>query len=301
MSTIEPLTILRYYKATDENLEALETPFIFLFNARQWKDQAELQFEIDVSDPDKLKTFIDEVITQQMQLPKDSQEYQEYFTLRFNLLKEAGKAEVYSGSSFEKDEVVHLLLEKILIEPKQQVRKGVIRSNFFSRTGISCFTAQQESLTDRFHWDAFANGGTGFCVKYGWPTLAKYFSESKAGIRGEQVSYYLQVDKPKLILSSNFSEAVVENYCKIIFSLGQIVKDEKEFRLAKVFPDDVDDKSAVRRQSIPAEAIKKIILGPNIDPGFQSKIVSIGSKLNPVAIIAKADAPLPYTITILKS
>ncbi len=264
--------ILRYFKANDENVEALETPYIFLFNAKQWKDQSELQFEIDISDPVQLRQFVDEVITQQMALPKGSTEYNEYFALRFNLLNEEGKAEVLSGTTKEKGEVVDLLTKKILADPKLQNRKGLIRSNFFTRTGICCFTSDKTSLTKSYHWDVFTLGGNGFCVEYDWRVLMKHFESSNAGIRGEKVSYYFQRNKPKLILSSSFSQRVIDNYCEIIFSLREDMQQEHEFRLAKVYKHDIEDKDELRKQIIPAEAIKSVIFGAHITSSSRNRI-----------------------------
>jgi hypothetical protein len=181
---IEPSTILRYYKATEENIEALTTPYIFLFNPVEWKDQLELQFEIDISDRRKVRNFLTEVVSAQMSLPKNAEEYKEYFILRFNLLQEAGIAEVTSGTAGEMQKVVDLLMEKILSKPKLQDRKGLIRSNFFSRTGMSCFTMEDDTLTDPFHWNTFTIAGSGFCVVYDWPMLKHHFAQEKAGIRG---------------------------------------------------------------------------------------------------------------------
>lgn len=79
-----PATIIRYYKATDENLEALETPYIFLFSANQWKDQTEMQFEIDISDKVQLLKFIEEIISTQMALPKGA--WNMRYILHFDLI-----------------------------------------------------------------------------------------------------------------------------------------------------------------------------------------------------------------------
>lgn len=54
----EPLTLLRYYKGTDEYVDALEKPYIYLFGAKQWKDQAELKFDIDISDSAGLRDYL---------------------------------------------------------------------------------------------------------------------------------------------------------------------------------------------------------------------------------------------------
>ena len=296
-----PAAILRYYKATDENLEALETPYIFLFNANEWKDQTELQFEIDISDKVQLRKFIEEVISAQMALPKSSVAYRMYFTLRYNLLNEYRIAEVVSGSAGEKDKVVELLMKKILADPKLQDRKGLIRSNFFSSTGISCFTFDQTSLIEKFHWDAFTIAGTGFCVEYDWSKLMTYFAEKNAGIRGEPVSYYSKKDRPKLILSSSFSQAVVDNYCEIIFSLGQSLKEEKEFRLAKVYPVDLGDKDPLRKQTIPPDAVTSVVMGPDIDSAFQDRVIAAGKKMNKKVKFLKVKKRLVYELIPLNS
>jgi len=297
---IKPETILRFYKATDENIEAIDKPYLYLFSAKQWKDASEMQFQVDTSDLVALKQFVTNEVERVLRLDKQSDEYKMYFGYRYALLERHGRTIVFTSAD-EKNHLVELSIKEISSEPLKGTKKGLVRNSFFSKTGISCFTANPDAIEDRLHWGAFAGAGEGFCVEYDWPLLEQYFAESKVWIRGDFVNYYKK-DKPKIILRSGYSQAVMENYCEIIFSLGQLMQDEKEFRLAKVYPEDIPDKDDRRKQPIPVSAITSIILGPNITADNRDKLISIvtlkfpGVKLMQIDASGGTYSKIPFSI-----
>ena len=270
---LKPDTILRFYKPNAGNIECLGKHYIYFFSARQWKDEHEMQFGVDSNDTAALKQYVTDEIERAFSFAKGSDEYNRYFGYRHDLLSRHGRINLLATGQ-EKDHLVELSLKELSSEKIKESKQGLVRNNFFSKTGISCFTADRNMLGNRFHWSVFAGAGEGFCVEYDWPLLESHFQENKAGVRGDYVKYYEGL-KPQLILQSGYSEKVMDNYCNIIFSLSQLMQDENEFRLAKVFTVDMPDQDDRRKEPIPPNAIKTIFLGPKTTGPYRQKLSDI--------------------------
>ena len=286
---LKPDTILRFYKPNAGNIESVEKHYIYFFSARQWKDAHEMQFEVDTHDPVALNQYVTHEIERAFSFAKGSEEYNRYFGYRHDLLSRHGRINMLTTEQ-EKDHLVELLLKELSSEKIKESKQGLVRNNFFSKTGISCFTADRNMLENRFHWSVFGSAGEGFCVEYDWSLLETYFHETNAGIRGDYVRYYDNA-KPKLILQSGYSQKVMDNYCDIIFSLSQLMRDEKEFRLAKVFKEDRPVQEDRRKEHIPPEAIKTILLGQKMIKQYKETLLNIvKSKLPAVQLMMMEEA-----------
>jgi hypothetical protein len=276
-------SLFRYYRPEPENFDALKHPYIYLFNPIKFKGATEMQFAIDLSNVSELKKYIRIEIQRSKDLPKESDEFTEYSLLRIQKLEEHGK--LYT-LALDKDveQLTEIIYEEIVADQKIGTRKGLLRNNFFNKTGVASFTTDINTLheQDEVHWSSFASYGTGFCVEYDWSVLMDYFSKEGKAMRGDNVSYYGKDGAPKIILSNSYSGAVMDNYCSIIFSLGESnLVNEKEFRLAKVFVENIDDNDEQRKIVIPAKAIKAVYAGHRIKSTDLDQLKTIISTLNP--------------------
>jgi hypothetical protein len=273
-------SLFRYYRPTAENFEALQEPYLYLFNAIEFKGASEMQFDINISNPAELKEYIRTEIQKTKDIPKDSPEFEKYSNLRYHLLNQHGKRDAIAlGTDVE--HLTEIIYEDIMKDKKIGTRKGLIRNNIFKRTGVASFTTDPNSLYGEEHWFPFALNGTGFCVEYDWSVLRDHFAHKKEGIKGDKVKYYNKPAAPTIILSNSYSDTVMDNYCEIIFSLKQTMANEREFRLAKVFAEDLMDPDERRKVRIPTYAIKAVYAGPRIKEPDLQKLKNVVTGMNP--------------------
>lgn len=245
-----------------------------------------MQFTIDLSNVSELKEYIRTEIHRTKNLPKESEEFSKYSALRIQKLEEHDKLYTMALDQ-DVEQLTEIIYEEMVAYQKIGTRKGLVRNNFFDKTGVASFTTDTNTLyeADEVHWSSFASNGTGFCVEYDWPVIRDHFSKEGVAIRGDKVSYYDKPGAPEIILSNSYSDTVMDNYCSIVFSLGQVVATEKEFRLAKVFNEHVEENNEQRKIVIPAKAIKAVYAGHRIKSTDLDQLKTIISTLNPSPVL----------------
>jgi hypothetical protein len=175
-------SLFRYYRPEPENFDALKHQYIYMFNPIKFKGATEMQFEIDYSNSGELKEFIRVEIQKTKDLPKGSQEFEDYSILRYQLLDQHGKRDAITLDT-DVENLTNIIFDDILKDQKIGQRKGLVRNNIFSKTGVASFITSQAILYEDEFWSSFASAGTGFCVEYDWPELRAHFTQAKEGIR----------------------------------------------------------------------------------------------------------------------
>ena len=116
--------------------------------------------------------------------------------------------------------------------------------------------------------------------------------QENSGIEGSPIKYY---NTPPLVkFYGNTFEETVKNTTKVLFSLKQSLKDEKEFRLAKVFRTEIGEKDQLRKQAIPEDAILSLTSGPNIVNEQMKQLQVICSTKDPSIKICKITEQYGY-------
>ena len=273
-------SIFRFYKWDEENLEALRIPYIFLYSAQNWHDTGEFDFDINIGSEENYRNFLVRKLREGYSLDSGSQEYQIF---RANCIQTLSKIGLfhYIDTAIELDTIADQLLKETSSPEGINDRKELIKNNFFDKTGICCFTSEIETLSDRFHWNAFTLAGSGFCIEYNWVLLSDYFASSNRYIDGKHIEYYESKQRPQLNTPTEDINETIKNFYAIFYSLKQSLKDEKEFRLAKVYREKVDRNDPKRKELIPKESITSITLGPKIAIENENKIIGLCSNLYP--------------------
>lgn len=267
-------SLFRFYKFNDENVEAIRESFIYLFSAKKWEDDSEFKFKIDIGTDEEYKLFLSEKLREEMNLPEGTAEYSKFRMRRAERLNRHGQL-IYLDTPIELDLLVNILFEEAKSSNGIKEREELIKNMFFDKTGICCFTTDEKTLIEPLHWDSFAGYGQGFCVQYDLEMLSTYFLDTKTGIAMDYIKYYGE-EIP--ILKNSYRknlEEVTKNYHEIFFSLTQTLKDEKEFRLAKVFRFQLEDIDVRRKQPIPRESILSLTIGLSMSSVNEEKLLKI--------------------------
>jgi hypothetical protein len=260
---MEMKSIFRFYKWNKENIDALKKPYIFLYSAKSWEDAGEFDFEINIGSEESYRNFLIRQLRKGYSLQRDSDEYKIFRTNCVKTLYENNLLD-YIDTPIELDTIADIKLNEAASEEGIKERKELIKNNFFNKTGICCFTSESTTLEDRFHWDSLTIAGTGFCIEYNWPHLNEYFRLNNRYIEGRHIKYYDLKLRPQLNVPNENLDETVKNFYDIFYALKQSLKDEKEFRIAKVYRETIDKNDPLRREMIPIECIISVTLGPNI-------------------------------------
>ena len=258
----KPSKIFKYYKFNSENLDTLQSSYIYLSSARRWKDQGDFKLDIVIGNDNEYKSFLQAQLEEGYSLTPEDAEYETFLINRGMLLEKFGLTALI-GSQQEKDFLVNKLFEESTSKAGRKKRTADVRENMFQRTGICCFTADANTLELHNHWDVFADLGSGFCVEYNWQIMQDYFRDSNAGIDGRYINYYKE-NVPQIKAKKKRSTEGEQEVYQILFSLPQILSDEKEFRVVKAYRTKLSDESPARKMSIPKDALTSITLGPKL-------------------------------------
>jgi Holliday junction resolvase RusA-like endonuclease len=267
-----------FYKFNEENIDALNKSFIYLFSAKKWEEKgSEFKFSVDIGSDEEYRAYLAENLMVDFNLPRESKEYYEARRKQISILKQH-KKDLYLDTPIEFDLLVNILLDEAKSEKGKKERREAIKNEFFIRTGICCFTTDEKTLDNSLHWERFAGYGEGFCVEYNLDILSKYFFDTNSGIVPDYINYY---EKEIPTLRNNNRNDLAErikNYHEIIFSLPQVLNDEKEFRLAKVFRFQLKDADERRKQPVPSESILSLTIGPSMSSANEEKLLKIARK-----------------------
>jgi hypothetical protein len=278
-------SIFRYYKCNAENFEVLMTPYIFLYSARKWEADGEFDFKVVIESNEAFKQFLYKRLEEGFRLKKDDDGY---FTFRVRcayVLNKYGLIHLL-GEKEEFDILLQKLYEEGTSEEGIKERKQLIKDNFFKKTGICCFTSDVTTLEDLLHWNRFTSSGSGYCVEYDFAILKRHFAENNAHVDGRYIKYY-EKNLPDLTAPTKDFNETVRNFYEVFYSLKQSLKDEKEFRLAKAYREEVNDNDGKRKEIIPKESIISITLGPNISVENEEILKTMISKELPTATLFK--------------
>ncbi len=267
-------SLFRFYKFNDENIEAISESFIYLFSAKNWEDASEFEFKIDIGSDEDYRAFLSEKLMEEFNLPKEGIEYLKARNQQISKLMQYGKV-LYIDTPIEFDLLIDILSNEARSESGIKERQQLIKNDFFSKSGICCFTTDEKTLTEPFHWKRFADNGEGFCIEYDLEILNKYFLDNNSGVVMDYIKYY---EKEAPVLKNNNRDNLEErtkNYHEIFFSLTQTLKDEKEFRLAKVFRFQLEDIDVRRKQPIPRESILSLTIGRSMSSVNEEKLLKI--------------------------
>jgi hypothetical protein len=237
-------SIFRFYKFNEENIDALNKSFIYLFSAKKWEEKgSEFEFSVDIGSDEEYRAYLAENLMVDFNLPRESDARKE----QIKKLCQYGKA-IYVDTPIEFDLLVNISLDEAKSEKGKKERREAIKNEFFIRNGICCFTTDDKTLENLLHWERFADNGKGFCVEYNLDILSKYFLDTNSGIAPDYINYY---DKETPVLMNNNRNNLEErtkNYHEIFCSLPNTLKNEEEFRFTKVFRFQLEDVDERRKQ-----------------------------------------------------
>ncbi len=274
-------SIYRFYKCSKENILSVENQIIYLYGAKEWEKDGECNFDVDIGTDNEYRGFLTKKLIEGFRLAETALGYYKFREKRIEKLFQYGLLQ-YLDTPIEFDTLLDIQFDEAKSANGIQERKYAIKQNFFRKSGISCFTADISAINKPLFWNYFTHNGEGFCVEYNLDSLLNYFIKNECGIEGSYIKYY---ENPPLIkFYNNNLEETIKTIREIVFSLPQNLTDEKEFRLAKIFQTEVEEKDKRREQSIPQESILSITFGPNITDENELKLKFITKRLNNIQL-----------------
>lgn len=268
-------SLFRFYKNNEESLDSLKTPFLYLASAEKWKPDGEFDFDIDIGTDEEYMRFLQRKLTEGFSLKQGDEDFEDFHHQRMEKLKEYGKLDLY-GEIGEYVFLYDILFFEARTTEGIQKRTKSMRDNYFNRTGISCFTMHPESMVDYFFWNRFAGFGSGFCVEYDSSLLQKYFVENDIKVAGKEIVYL--TTKPILKFPQKDLSEIKSSFENVIFSLKQSLDEEKEFRLATIYREDVPAIDERRKIIIPQNIIKSVTIGYGVGKANEELIKEIVAK-----------------------
>lgn len=255
-------SIYRFYKMNPQSIESLETPLIYLSNARKWENAGEFDFEIDIASLKDYKVFLRQYLVSGFNLKPQENGFNEFNNFRKSILRKYNREYLY-GEMGEYIFLYYVLFQEIQTTEGLKERQCLIKNTFFNRTGVSCFTIDESCFADEDFWQNFGNLGNGFCIEYDFDKLKEFLRLNEIGY-GQPIQY--KNDKAKLKVTESDIYKTKANYKEIIFSLNQSFREEKEYRLAVIYEDDVADDDIKRKLFISREVIASVTIGYNLCP-----------------------------------
>ncbi len=264
-------SIYKFYEPNEQNLGVIRNKSIFFPSAKNWEEAGEYDFRYNEIKQGDIARMVKKGL--QEEYCNDNKDKKER---RFQKLEQYG-VQKHFGQQSEFN-----TLSKILVEEAKS-SKGILEreqcaKNFFYRaTGIFSTTFDSNCLTDTTHWDTFANLGTGFAIELNLDIL------KELGIQRNdlKVDYYY-CNKVKLVNKTPLLPFFYPNdnkkllmRLKILMTLPNKFYSEKEFRILKVFPQEVGEKDIKRVEKIPEEAFTSITVGPYVNENFKNAIINI--------------------------
>lgn len=264
-------SIYRFYKMNPQSIESLEAPMIYLSNVRGWEGAGEFDFEIDIIGDESYKAFLRQYLVSGFSLKPRNDGFNEFYKLRKSILRKFNKEYLF-GQIGE-----YIFLYDILFADAQTTkgldeRKSLIKNTFFNRIGVSCFTLDELCFEKKIFWNYFALLGNGFCIEYNFDKLNDFLRLKEIGI-GQPIKYTSEKAKLKVPVPDIYKTKA--NYKEIIFSLRQTFSDEKEYRLAMIYEEDMAGDDNKRKLFIPKEIITSVTIGHEVSESNSGSIKKI--------------------------
>lgn len=125
-------SIFRFYKYSDESLEALRIPLIFLYSAKKCEADGEHDFNIDIGSKDEYYNFISKELKKGFALNHADSEFLNFRQQCLNTLGKAGKIEFFD-TPIEYDLLLQILFDEATSVEGERAGIMELKTFFFQK------------------------------------------------------------------------------------------------------------------------------------------------------------------------